>query len=484
MNVRRTLANLLIVALALGAGFWIRGLWSGSATRPPTTAGSTAGGEGPCPDGATPAYWQAPMDPTYVRDAPGKSPMGMDLVPVCPEQGGVEGTGQVRIDPATLQSIGVRTASVETRDLHRRVRAVGRVSWDERRVVHVHTKVQGWVEKLYVDYLGREVKRGQPLLEIYSPELVATQEELLLAASYRDATGESAFGDVVAGGESLFRATRRRLELWDISDAEIDRLLERGEVKRTLTLHAPTSGVVTSLEVRSGMEVAPNANLYTIADLSTVWVVSNVYEYELPWIQLGQTAVVELGSLPGLRFTGPVTYVSPFLDPETRTAQVRIELPNPDGRLKPEMFGNTIIEGDPRQDAVAVPSRAVIRSGRRNLAIVALGEGRFAPRDIVLGLETDDGWSEVLEGLSAGERVVVSSQFLIDSESKLQEAIRSLLSDREDAEPSEVPETEAPGDSGRLDHEAVGHGARGHAGTGHDAMGAMDHGAAPSGEEP
>jgi Cu(I)/Ag(I) efflux system membrane fusion protein/cobalt-zinc-cadmium efflux system membrane fusion protein len=462
MNLRTTLRPVVLVLLALAAGWWVRGLWTDA-----TPAGAPAGskpvsGEGPCAGGAEPEYWQAPMDPTFIRDEPGKSPMGMDLVPVCPDEGsGGTDTGQVRVDPATLQSIGVRTAPVEIRDLHRRVRAVGRVTWDERRVAHVHTKVQGWVEKLYVDYLGQEVRRGQPLLEIYSPELVATQEELLLAARYRDATGESAFGDVVAGGESLYRATRRRLELWDISDREIDRLLESGEVKRTLTLNAPTSGVVTSLEVRSGMEVAPNDNLYTIADLSTVWVVSNAYEYELPWIRLGQTASFELSYLPGRRFTAPVTYVSPFLDPETRTARVRIEVPNSDGQLKPEMFGNTIIEAEPREDAIAIPSQAVIRSGRRTLAIVALGDGRFAPRDVVLGLETDDGWSQVLDGLSRGDRVVVSSQFLIDSESKLQEAIRSLLSEREGERPPASDEGSGTGDEmghGAMDHRAMDHG--------------------------
>ncbi len=214
----------------------------------------------------------------------------------------------------------------------------------------------------------------------------------------------------------------------------MERLLATGEVKRTLTLYAPTAGVVTELGVRSGMEVKPNANLYTIADLSTVWVVADVYEFELPWVELGQTGRVELSYLPGVEFSGPVTYISPFLDPETRTAQVRLELPNADGRLKPEMFGNTIIEAAPRESVPAVRSEAVIRSGRRTLVIVDRGEGLFAPREVQLGVDSGDGWTEVRSGVEVGEQIVVSSQFLIDSESKLQEVIQKLLANEDSAE--------------------------------------------------
>jgi Cu(I)/Ag(I) efflux system membrane fusion protein/cobalt-zinc-cadmium efflux system membrane fusion protein len=244
---------------------------------------------------------------------------------------------------------------------------------------------------------------------------------------------------VKSSGSSLLDATRRRLELWDVSSRDIDRLLETGEVKRTLTLYAPASGVVTKLAVRSGMQVAPNSNLYTIADLSKVWVIADVYEYELPWLELGQIGTVELSYLAGERFSGPVTYISPFLNPKTRTAEVRLELPNPERRLKPEMFGNVLIEAAPRADATAIPSEAVIRSGRRTLAIIALGEGRFTAREIQLGLDTGDGWSEVTDGLSPGEEVVVSSQFLIDSESKLQEAIQKLLAPGSAAASDEPP---------------------------------------------
>jgi multidrug efflux pump subunit AcrA (membrane-fusion protein) len=420
------------LAVVAAAGGW----WVGSRNAP---SGSPSPGEtaaaGPCPGGAQALYWKAPMDPTYVRDEPGKSPMGMDLVAVCPGGGAALGTGGIQIDPALVQNMGVRIESVARRDLSRRVRAVGRVDYDERRVDHVHTKIQGWIERLYVEYEGELVKRGQPLLEIYSPELVSTQEELLLAARYRDSTRESEFEDVSRGGEDLFIATRRRLELWDISKRDIERLLETGKVRKNLTLYAPTGGVVTHLMVRKGMEVSPNQNLYTIADLSRVWLYADVYEYELPWVKEGQHAVIDLSYLPGRTFEGTVTYVYPFLDPKTRTARVRLELENPELLFKPDMFANVTIKTETRENVLAVPEEAVIRSGRRSLAVVALGEGRFAPREVTLGMDSGDGWVEVQEGLAEGDRVVTSGQFLIDSESRLQEAVQKLLGPDAAAEP-------------------------------------------------
>ena len=447
MTAKQLLPTLLAVAVALAAGFWLRGLM-GHASSPSNGAASVAGADSPCPGGVAPLYWKAPMDPTYIRDKPGKSPMGMELVPECPSGAAVL-AGMVQIDAGTVQNIGVRTALVERRDLSRAIRALGRVTYDERRVAHVHTKVQGWVEELHIDFVGQQVEAGAALLEIYSPELVATQEELLVAARYRDVTGESSFEDVRGGGQNLFDATRRRLALWDVPERDIDRLLRTGQIQKTLTLYAPSSGVVTELGVREGMEVEPNTNLYTIADLSTVWVVADVYESELPWVALGQHGEVELAYLPGADYSGPVTYIAPFLDPKTRTAEVRLELANPDGQLRPEMFGNTLIHGTPRHQTIAIPAEAILRSGKRNLAVVALGGGRFEPREVRLGVDSGDGWIEVSDGLEAGEQIVVSSQFLIDSESKLQEAVRKLL--------SAGAKSDAPVD----DQHDMGHGAHG-----------------------
>ena len=423
MNIKKTISIALMVAAGAAGGWLANGLFA-SAPREPSTRAS---GAGSCPGGTEPVYWKAPMDPSYVRDVPGKSPMGMDLLPVCAEEGDELPGGAVRIAPGLIQKMGVRTALVERRDLTRVVRAVGRVDYDERLVEHVHIKVQGWIEKLYVKYEGEMVTRGQPLLELYSPELVSTQEELLIAARYREATGDSPFPDVKRGGDDLFEATRRRLELWDIPHRDIDQLLDRGIVRKTLTLYAPASGVVTHLMVRKGMEVGANDNLYTIADLSRVWVYADVYQYELAWIAEGQRGVVELSYLPGVSFEGVVTYIYPYLDPTTRTARVRLELDNPRGVLKPDMFANVSIEAQTLKGVLSVPEEAVIRSGRRNLIVVALGDGRFQPRDVTIGLETGDGWIEVRDGLRESERVVTSGQFLIDSESKLQEAFQKLL---------------------------------------------------------
>lgn len=444
----RGASSLMIVALVVvaAAGGWWAGTRAGSNAETASPAASV--GDGPCPGGTDALYWKAPMDPTYVRDEPGKSPMGMDLVPVCSGEGAAVGGGGIQVDPSLIQSMGVRIAPVTRRDLSRKLRTVGRVAYDERRVDHVHTKVQGWIERLFVEYEGELVKRGQPLLEIYSPELVSTQEELLLAARYRDATRESAFDDVSRGGEDLFLATRRRLELWDISKRDIDRLVETRNVRKNLTLYAPTEGVVTHLMVRKGMEVGANNNLYTIADLSRIWVYADVYEYELPWVKEGQHAAIDLSYLPGRVFEGTVTYVYPFLDPKTRTARVRVELDNPELILKPDMFANVTIQTETRADVLAVPEEAVIRSGRRSLAIVAAGDGRFAPREVTLGIDSGDGWVEVQDGLTAGDRVVTSGQFLIDSESKLQEAVQKMLT----AEPTasgehEGHEMQTPSDS-------------------------------------
>ena len=425
MSAKNWVVMVAVGFLALAGGWLARGKLAPA--QPVALAKAGGAVASPCPGGAKPAYWKAPMNPSYVRDAPGKSPMGMDLVPVCPGEEAGAASGAVRIDPTTIQNIGVRTAPVVRRDIAREIRAVGRVDYDEQLLAQVHTKVQGWVEKLHIDYEGQIVKKGQPLLEIYSPELVSTQEELLVAARYRDALAKSPVEDVARGGADLLQASRRRLELWDIPDADIERLLRTRKVRKTLTLYAPSSGVVTQLKVREGMEVGLRNNLYTIADLSRVWVYADLYEYELPWVAVGQQATMMLSYLPGQLFEGQVAYVYPYLEQKTRTQRVRLEMPNPKGLLKPEMFANVTIATDARRNVLAVPEEAILRSGRRNVAIVALPGGRFLPREVTLGIDSGDGWLEVRSGISEGERVVTSSQFLIDSESKLQEAAQKLL---------------------------------------------------------
>ena len=389
-------------------------------------ADSTAS-DGPCPRDAQPLYWKAPMDPSYVREAPGKSPMGMDLVPECPSLASSAPEGAVVIDAATVQNIGVRTAPVERRDLSRAVRAVGRVAYDERRVAHVHTKVQGWIENLSVDFVGQEVKRGRPLLEIYSPELVATQEELLLAARYRESTEGSPFEDVRGGGDSLFDATKRRLALWDIADERSSAFSKRARSsEHSLSMRLPRDSLRASVFARAWRcSRTPISTPSPTCRACGWWLTST--STNSPGSRSARRQTSSSAYLPGVPMKGELTYIAPFLDPKTRTVEVRLELDNRTAQLKPEMFGNAIIAGEPRLDALAIPSDAVIRSGTRTIAVVALGEGQFEPRDIELGLDSGDGWLEVLAGLRQGEDVVVSSQFLIDSESNLQEAVKSCL---------------------------------------------------------
>ena len=396
---RQILVTIVFVVLALGIG------WFGRGVLQPPASDRVATADSPCPGGAAPLYWKAPMDPTFIRDEPGKSPMGMDLVPECPGQGAAPAEGTVDIDPQTVQNIGVRTETVARMDLSRSIRAVGRVAYDERRVEHVHTKVQGWVEKLNVDFVGQTVSRGHRCSRSTRPSWSPPRRSSSWRARYRDATGASPFEDVRGGGASLYEATKRRLELWDISERDIERLLRTGEIQKTLTMYAPTSGVVTELGVRAGMEVGPNQNLYTIADLSRVWVTADVYEYELPWLRLGQTGTVEFAYLPGEEFSGPLTYISPFLDPKTRTAEVRLELPNADGELRPEMFGNLIVQGAPREAVVAISVR-----GRHPLGPAEPGRGRSRRRPLRapargLGLDSGDGWLEITDGLAPGDEI-------------------------------------------------------------------------------
>ncbi|MEE9614140.1 MAG: efflux RND transporter periplasmic adaptor subunit [Thermodesulfobacteriota bacterium] len=364
-------------------------------------------------------YWQAPMDPTYVSEKPGKSPMGMDLIPVYEGEETASEPGTVKIDPVTVQTIGVRTQTVKRTELKKTVRTIGRIAYDEKSIHHIHTRVEGWIERLYFDYTGQAVKKGDVLLEIYSPQLVSTQEEYLLAIKYREAlTG--------VGRESIADLARRRLEVWDVPEHQIRELEEKGEVMKTLHVHSHSDGIIIKKSVEHGMFVRPGRMLYAIADISKVWVYVDVYEYELPWIKAGQEAEMTLAAYPGKVFRGTVSFIYPFMEPETRTNTLRIEIKNPGGLLKPDMYANVTIKSTISRDALAVPTEAVIRSGERNVVIVARGGGKFTPVTVTLGASAEDHY-EVLKGLKEGDIVVTSAQFLIDSESRLKEAARKML---------------------------------------------------------
>jgi membrane fusion protein, copper/silver efflux system len=370
-------------------------------------------------------YWVDPMHPAYKSDKPGKAPdCGMDLVPVYENVAGQLAAdlpeGAFRISPEKQQLIGVQYGEANYKAVFKTLRAVGRLTYDETKIARIHTKIDGWIETVYVDFIGKLVKKGQPLISIYSPELLQTQQEFLLARRGRDELAESPFRDAVNASESLFQAARKRLELWDISEEQIDELEKSGNPTKTLTLYAPADGFVLTRNAFTKQRVTPEMELYAIADLSTIWVMADVYEYEAAEIKAGQTASVTLSYYPGQAYRGKVTYVYPLLDNTTRTLKARVELPNPGFALKPDMFANVELKIDYGKRLV-VPQEAVMDSGAEQLVFVAHEGGYFEPRKVTISAKVDNTFI-VLGGLKAGERVVTSANFLIDSESKLKSA--------------------------------------------------------------
>ncbi|MCH8068066.1 MAG: efflux RND transporter periplasmic adaptor subunit [Candidatus Marinimicrobia bacterium] len=370
-------------------------------------------------------YWRAPMDPTYITPKPGKSPMGMDLIPVYEGEEAFGAT--VRINPTVVQNMGVRIATVRRRNLSQKIRTIGRIDYDESKVAHVHTKFTGWIEKTYVNTTGEHVEKGQDLLEIYSPKLVSAQEEYLDAYNKLRSLGQSTSKAAKSNMETILASAKRRLEYFDVTKEQIERIEKTGEVNKTLMLLSPHEGIVVKKHALDGMEVKSGMNLYTIVDLSEIWVYADIYEYETPWIKVGQPATMTLSYNPGKKYKGQVQYIYPYLEEKTRTIKVRLVFPNDNLELKPGMYANVDLETSQVENVIAVPMEAVLFSGERNFVIVSLGEGRFAPRDVTIGIESGDGYYEVKEGLSKGEKIVISGQFLIDSESKLQESIAKLL---------------------------------------------------------
>jgi Cu(I)/Ag(I) efflux system membrane fusion protein/cobalt-zinc-cadmium efflux system membrane fusion protein len=365
------------------------------------------------------------MDPTYVSNAPGKDSMGMDLVPVYEEE--ANASGGIAIDPVTIQNMGLRTAPVSRRDLMRTIRAVGLVTYDEQRRFSVNSKIDGWIERLDINQTGQFVKKGQALMEIYSPELVAAQQEYLLALDSNKRLADSTLASAADGAHRLLEAARTRLAYWDISDAQIRELEQTGQVRKHMTLYSPFSGVVTMKQANEGMRIMGGEELLQISDISTVWINADIYEYELPWVQPGLPVRVEIPYSPDKPLAGRITFIYPYLQNETRTVKARIELTNPGFKLKPDMYANVFIQGRPVQAALAIPGNAVLNSGKGQTAFVALGEGHFEPRTIQTGLSDEQGFVQVLSGLVEGETVVTSAQFMLDSESKLQEAIQKMM---------------------------------------------------------
>lgn len=364
-------------------------------------------------------YWRGQSDP----ESSGHAGTGTAAAGPSMEGHDMNSAG-VNVSPEKQQLLGVRTATAEIRPMIQKIRTVGIVTYDETRVAQVFSKVEGWIEDLLVNYTGTLVRKGQPLFTLYSPDLVATQEEYLLALKAKQTLGSSSIKEISAGSDALLESAHRRLSLWDISEEQIRDLEKTGKPKRTLTFHSPISGFVLKKDALQGMRVMPDKELYTIADFSTVWVNADIYEYELAHIRIGQKARIKLAYYPARDFVGRVSWIAPVLDEKTRTAKVRLEFPNRDFVLKPEMYANVEIEINAGRK-LAVPDEAVLDSGLRKLVFLDKGNGRFEPAEVKIGNKFD-GYYEVLAGLSPGERILSSAGFLLDSESRLKEAMGAM----------------------------------------------------------
>ena len=385
-------------------------------------------------------YWKAPMDPTEVYEAPGKSKMGMDLVPVYEDElvGGVD----IKINPVVEQNMGLKTETVEKGPLNHTIKTYGHVTYDETRTGIVSQKVAGWVEKLYADYTGFLVKKGQPLYEIYSPSLLSSQEEYLSAyKNYQHSISPL--------NKELLTSARKRLEYYDIADSEIGAIEASGSVQKTLLVRSPFQGVVTQKNVIEGAFVKSGESLFTISDLSRVWVEAHIFEYEQNLVHEGQVVEMTLSYNPGKIYKGTISYIFPYLQTKTRDVIIRISFDNETGELKPDMFARIKIDTGAGKTGMFISSQAVIHSGDRQLVFVAKGKGKFTPRQITTGVFLEDGNVQVLTGLTPGENIVVSGQFLLDSESKLKEAIQKMIESK--SGPAKAGKTAVKADSGFFD---------------------------------
>lgn len=404
MTARRLVIAGVVVAAGLAAVFWLMSRQAGPPVGPPEDSMADM-----------PGMEKSRETLAVKRQA---EPLTPDASPVTPE------SGIVTIAPERLQTIGVKYEPAARRPMEKAIRTVGRVALDERRLAKVTIKFHGWIDKLLVSAVGDRVRKRQVLFTIYSPDLVATQEEYLLALRGRRELGESELAEAARGAADLLEATRHRLHLWDISPEHIQALEQTGQVVRTLPIHSPINGTVVGKEIVQGTHVEPGQELYTIADLSHVWIMADVYEYELSFVKKGQKARVTLSYEPGSVMAAVVGFVYPTLDPKTRTARVRFELDNPDEKLKPDMYVNVELTVN-LGTRLVVPKEAVIESGQKQLVFIHHGGGRLEPRPIKSGVKGEQ-YLEVTEGVREGDHVVTSANFLIDSESRLKAAVESM----------------------------------------------------------
>ncbi|MEQ8660321.1 MAG: efflux RND transporter periplasmic adaptor subunit [Gammaproteobacteria bacterium] len=424
--MNRLLLGLLLGALAGGAAMYLYR----DAFAPPPLAHTDA------PPARAPLYYRNPMNPAITSPVPATDEMGMDYIPVYADaDAGAAPPGTVTIEPRVTRNIGVRTQEVARQTLARAIRSVGRVVYNEQEVRRLHPKTDGWIEELYVDTTGVAVARDTILLSLYSPQLVTTQQEYLLALRNREIFADNPIADIREGAEALIASARERLRLLDVPAHQVRELETTRAIKKSLHIHSPYRGVVLSIGAREGQYVTTQTELYTIADLSRVWVYAEIYADDLPWVAVGDPASMTVNGIPGEPFGGSVTYIYPYLESTARTVRARLEFDNPGLRLKPGMYAEVNIAAQRQVDALVVPDAAIVRSGAREVVFVAQGDGRFEPRAVALGVSAD-GLTQVTAGLAAGEVVVISGQFLIDSESKLREATLKMMDTLEAGAPA------------------------------------------------
>ncbi len=455
-------SNLILALLVAGGGIAAGGYWMGGRTHAAGSSVAQAEAEaiGSAAAGTVKRkllYYRNPMGLADTSPTPKKDPMGMDYIPVyegedeaADKQGGAN---QIRISTQKIQKLGVRTEAASMRALGKTVRVAGRVEPDERHVYAISPKFEGYVERLHVNVTGQPVAKGQPLFEVYSPELVSAQREYAIAAQGVQAMS-AAGGEAQAGMKQLADSSLARLRNWDLSPEQVAALVKTGEAKRTITFRSPVSGIVTEKKAVQGMRFMPGEALYQVTDLSSVWVIADVFEQDIGLVKSGSKATVKINAYPDKSFEGKITYVYPTLKPETRTVPVRIELPNRGQLLKLAMFTQVELQVGGQVPVLTVPDSAVIDSGTRRVVLVQLGEGRFEPREVKTGAHSDN-YVEVREGIKQGEQVVVAANFLIDAESNLKAAIGGLGAGQAQ------PEAQKPAPGGLPAAPAVGHKGRG-----------------------
>lgn len=397
MNMKRTI---LMIALVASVGILAYWLGQQSDTRPAEASGTKE---------REVLYWVAPMDPNFRRDQPGKSPMGMDLVPVYADESAIDNA--VYINPVLENNLGVRTAMATVRPLWRRIEATGYVGLDETRISHINLRTEGWIERLAVNAQGERVSRGDLLFEYYSPQLVNAQKEFLQVIQRKD--------------DRLATGAEEKLRALGMNPSEIQALRREGRASELIKVFAPRDGIVTELNVREGMHVQPNTTIMGLADLGSVWIIAEVFESQAEWVAAGQAAEAWLDYIPGSVFVGNVDYVYPVLDADTRTLRVRLRFDNAGEKLKPNMYARVSIFGRLRPSALTIPREALIRGQERNRVVISLGNGGFRVHEVLAGMESGE-WVEIVAGIEEGDEVVTSAQFLIDSEASLAGSILRL----------------------------------------------------------